>query len=139
MQKFLSTIAAGAISLSLISPAMARKAMHVPQNAPAAEKVRTLKKAKVMLEKMDGAKPKTGNSGRQLGRAMNSLCKTKRALERADCAHQYNKNKNVGRRVKYMRPKPPAPVSSSGTSSAGTTSSSTSSQGSSSSAAPGDF
>ena len=143
MKKYLTMFAAGAISLSLISPALARKASDMPASTPATAKVRTLKKTKMMLEntmkkaKAVKVKAKAGNSGRQLGRAMNSLCKTKRALNRADCAHQYNKNKKVGQRVKYMRPKPPSSASSSSTSSDATTSSSTSSEGSSSSAASG--
>ena len=133
MKKILTMIAAGSISLSLVSTAMARKPMDMPKG-PATEKVRTLKKPKAMLENMTET-TKVGNAGRQLGRAMNSMCKTKRALNRAECAHQYNKNKKVGQRVRYMRPKPPVPVSSSSSSSAETSSSSTSSEGSSSSAA----
>ncbi|MEK7591518.1 MAG: hypothetical protein AAB489_04930 [Patescibacteria group bacterium] len=123
MKKIVSMLASGVISLTLVSPALSRKSEDTPRG-PAAQKVKQLKKSKNDLGKMV-KKAKAGNAGRQLGRAMNSLCKTKRALERADCAHQFNKNKETGMKVKFKRPKP---------SSSSSASSAASSEGSSSSA-----
>ncbi|HLD71273.1 MAG TPA: hypothetical protein VI873_01505 [Candidatus Peribacteraceae bacterium] len=132
MKKFVSLVAAGIISMSVVAPALARKVSDVEGGA-ASEKVRTLKKTKQILERMT-EQARSGNSGRQLGRAMNSECKTRRALARAECAHQFNKTKNLGQKIKFMRVKPKPVASSSSSSAASTTSSSTSSAGSSSSA-----
>ena len=132
MKKFVSLVAAGIISMSVVAPALARKVSDVEGGA-ASEKVRALKKTKQILDRMT-EKARSGNSGRQIGRAMNSECKTKRSLARAECAHQFNKTKNLGQKVKFMRPKPKSSSSSSSSAASTTSSSSTSSTGSSSSA-----
>ena len=124
MKKFVSLVAAGIISMSIVAPVLARKASDI-EGLAGAERVHALMKTRKMLDRMT-EKARSGNSGRQLGRAMNSACKTRRALARAECAHQFNKLKNVGQKVKYNRPKP-KPVASSSSSSAASTSSTSSS------------
>lgn len=122
MKKIVSMLASAMISLTLASPALARKPEDSPRG-PAAQKIKQLQKSKDDLGKMV-KKAKAGNAGRQLGRAMNSLCKTKRALERAECAHQFNKDKEAGKKVRFKRPQPSSSSSSSAASSASSAASS---------------
>lgn len=76
---------------------------------------------------------KVARNPKEIKRALTDKCFGKRALKRAECVHQFRKNKNVGKKVIYDRTQPKSSGSSSSAASTSSSSSSSSTSSSSSS------
>ncbi|MBI3331678.1 hypothetical protein HYZ99_01830 [Candidatus Peregrinibacteria bacterium] len=84
MHKFLSLMTVGALALSSITPAIAARS---PRNA--------LVRHRTVQQSTQVMTPRRANEAASRYRVnINQMCRTKRALKRAECAHQFNRGLN---------------------------------------------